>query len=124
MLRRKLRRLIVGFGPLCPSLAARFSCNLQGKDEGKSEEGRTQGEGQNCQGRKLRLEARPCACWQQCKGGEIVNASTTTHEGLLAGFHGAWAFVHHGSAPQIRLQLSNLKTARTVCLHLAEDSTI
>jgi hypothetical protein len=44
-----------------------------------------------------------------------------SHTGILAGFHSAWHVVEHGSAHHIRLHLTNLKTARTVCLHLAEE---
>jgi|HubBroStandDraft_4_1064222.scaffolds.fasta_scaffold502783_1 hypothetical protein len=44
-----------------------------------------------------------------------------SHEGLLAGFHSSWQLVQHGSAHHIRLHLANLKTARTVCLHIAAD---
>lgn len=46
---------------------------------------------------------------------------TKEHEGLLAGFHSAWSLVQHGSAHHIRLHLTNLKTTRAVCLHLAEE---
>ena len=45
----------------------------------------------------------------------------TTDKGLLAGFHNAWMLVEHGSAHHLRLHLTNLKTARAVCLHLAAD---
>lgn len=42
-------------------------------------------------------------------------------EALLAGFHSTWTLVQHGSAHHVRLHLANLKTARTVCLHLAAE---
>jgi hypothetical protein len=45
----------------------------------------------------------------------------TTDNGLLAGFSSAWQLVQHGSEHHIRLHLTNLKTARAVCLHLAAD---
>lgn len=41
--------------------------------------------------------------------------------GLLVGFHSAWSLVQDGSAHHLRLHLTNLKTARLVCLHLAEE---
>jgi hypothetical protein len=44
-----------------------------------------------------------------------------SHEGLLSGFHSSWHIVQHGSAHHIRLHLTNLKTARAVCLHLAAE---
>jgi hypothetical protein len=46
---------------------------------------------------------------------------STQHEGLLAGFHSSWSLVQHGSAHHLRLHLANLRTARTVCQHLAEE---
>jgi hypothetical protein len=46
---------------------------------------------------------------------------TTEHQGLLAGFHSSWSLVQNGSAHHIRLHLANLRTAKTVCLHLAEE---
>lgn len=46
---------------------------------------------------------------------------STTDKGLLGGFTSAWHLVQHGSAHHIRLHLTNLKTARAVCLHLVVD---
>jgi deoxyribose-phosphate aldolase len=43
------------------------------------------------------------------------------NEGLLIGFHSTWSLVQHGSAHHIRLHLTNLKTARSVCLHIAAE---
>jgi hypothetical protein len=48
--------------------------------------------------------------------------TTVNHEhGLLAGFHSAWSLVQHGSVRHINMHLANLKAARAVCLHLADD---
>jgi hypothetical protein len=46
---------------------------------------------------------------------------STEHEGLLAGFHSSWSLVQHSSAHHVRLHLANLRTARTVCMHLAAE---
>jgi hypothetical protein len=43
------------------------------------------------------------------------------NEGLLIGFTSTWQLVQHGSAHHVRLHLSNLKTARSVCLHIAAE---
>ncbi len=45
----------------------------------------------------------------------------TTHSGLVPSFHAAWVFVQHESTHTIRIFLSTLKHAKTVCVHLAED---
>jgi hypothetical protein len=50
-----------------------------------------------------------------------ISKISAEHEGLLAGFHSSWQIVQHGSAHHLRLHLANLRTARAVCLHLAEE---
>jgi hypothetical protein len=44
-----------------------------------------------------------------------------SHEGILKGFHSSWSLVQHGSEHHLRLHLANLRTARLVCQHIAEE---
>jgi hypothetical protein len=41
--------------------------------------------------------------------------------GLINSFHRIWEVVQHDSAFQLRLYLSTLKHARSVCSHLSEE---
>jgi hypothetical protein len=43
------------------------------------------------------------------------------HEALLAGFHSTWTLVQNGASHHIRLHLTNLRTARAVCQHIADE---